>query len=76
MKYQEEKVINLLIDLVNEELDAEKEYNECANIDYATDLLNAKIWLMRKKKLLPIIMQNVIEQDVGKYFKIKQGKGE
>lgn len=74
MKYQEEKVINLLIDLVNEELDAEKEYNNCINEDYVEDLINAKIWLMRKKKLMPIIMQNVIEQDVGKYFKAKQGK--
>lgn len=65
---EEEKLINLLIDLVNNELDAEKEYNNCADKDIIKDLIDAKVWLLKKKKLMPIILNRVFEKDIEEYL--------
>ena len=72
MKYkcEEEKLINLLIDLVNEELEAEKDYNNCSDKDNIKDLIDAKVWLMKKKKLMPIILNRVFEKDIEEYLSI------
>ena len=56
MKYQEERLIDILLGLVENELNYEKEYNNCETEDYIEDLVNAKLWLMKKKKLPKIVI--------------------
>jgi hypothetical protein len=70
-KCEEENIINLLIDLVNEELDAEKEYNNCADKENIKELIDAKVWLMKKKELMPIILNRVFEKDIEEYLNAK-----
>lgn len=68
MKYQEERLIDILLGLVENELNYEKEYNNCETEDYVGDLINAKIWLMRKKKLPCIIINSLLEEDMKEYL--------
>lgn len=69
-KYEEEALINLLIDLVNQELENEKEYNNCSDKENIKDLINAKIWLMKKKETMPIILNRIFEKDIEEYLDI------
>lgn len=66
---KKEKIINTLLDLLENELQYEKDYNNCENKEYTKDLLDAKIWLMKKKKLLPIIIERIVEEDKENYLK-------
>ena len=68
MKYKEERLIDILLGLLENELNYEKEYNNCETEDYVEDLINAKIWLMRKKKLPSIIINSIIEEDMKEYL--------
>ena len=69
-KCEEEMLINLLIDLVNQELENEKEYNNCSDKENIKDLINAKIWLMKKKETMPIILNRIFEKDIEEYLDI------
>lgn len=68
MKYQEERLIDILLGLVQNELNYEKEYNNCETEDYVEDLINAKLWLLKKKKLPKIVIDSLFEDDVKKYL--------
>lgn len=68
MKYQEERLIDILLGLVENELNYEKEYNNCETEDYVEDLINAKLWLMKKKKLPKIVIDSLLEEDMKEYL--------
>lgn len=68
MKYQEQNLIDVLLVLVDNELEYEKEYNEYENQEYVEDLVNAKLWLLKKKKLPKIVIDSLFEDDVKKYL--------
>lgn len=68
MKYQEERLIDILLGLVENELNYEKEYNNCETEDYIEDLVNAKLWLMKKKKLPKIVIDSLLEEDMKEYL--------
>lgn len=68
MKYQEERLIDILVGLVQNELNYEKEYNNCETEDYVEDLINAKLWLMKKKKLPKIVIDSLLEEDMKEYL--------
>lgn len=68
MKYQEERLIDMLLGLVQNELNYEKEYNNCETEDYVEDLINAKLWLMKKKKLPKIVIDSLLEEDMKEYL--------
>lgn len=68
MKYQEQNLIDVLLVLVDNELEYEKEYNEYENQEYTEDLVNAKLWLLKKKKLPKIVIDSLFEDDVKKYL--------
>ncbi len=68
MSYKELSIIDTLIELVGHELDYEEEYNNCENTDYVEELVNAKLWLLKKKKLPSIVVQSLFEDDVKKYL--------
>lgn len=63
-----ERLIDTLIYLVGNELNYEEEYNNCENKDYIEDLVNAKLWLMKEKKLPSIVVQSLYEEDKKKYL--------
>lgn len=68
MKYKEERLIDMLLGLVQNELNYEKEYNNCETEDYVEDLINAKLWLMKKKKLPKIVIDSLLEEDMKEYL--------
>lgn len=65
---KDEKKINILLELIGNELNYEEDYNS-DDKEYIKDLLETKIWLMKKKKLLPIIINQIEEEDKKRYLK-------
>ena len=61
------QLIDFLIELVDREM--EQEYDYTNDKDWILRCIQAKKWLLKEKKTLPIILDEIINEDKENYLK-------